>query len=94
MIESWANSVTRQFAETGKSKFSGLDIEAAQDLLAVLNAATSLKDISPLKSVGLHKLTGDRKGQWAMTINGPWRLCFRFDDGDAHDVEIVNYHGG
>jgi proteic killer suppression protein len=94
MIESWANSVTRQFAETGKSKFSGLDIEAAQDLLAVLNAATSLKDISPLKSLGLHKLTGDRKGQWAMTINGPWRLCFRFDDGDAYDVEIVNYHGG
>lgn len=92
MIETWANSATRRFAETGKSKFSGMDDEAAQDLLAALDAATSLKDLSPLKSVGLHKLDGDRKGQWAMTINGPWRLCFRFEDGNAYDVEIVDYH--
>jgi proteic killer suppression protein len=94
MIETWANSVTRQFAETGKCKFSGLDVEAAQDLIAALDAATSLKDLSPLKSVGLHKLDRDRKDQWAMTINGPWRLCFRFEDGNAFDVEIVDYHKG
>jgi toxin HigB-1 len=37
-------------------------------------------------------LTGSRKGQWAMTVNGPWRVCFRFDDGNAWDVEIVDYH--
>ena len=92
MIKSWANAATRRFAETGKSKFTGLDVEAADDMLAMLDAATSLADISPLKSVGLHALKGDRKGQWAMTINGPWRLCFRFADGDAHDVEIVDYH--
>jgi toxin HigB-1 len=92
MIRSWANSATRQFAETGKSKFTGLDGGAAEDLIAMLEAATSLADISPLKSVGLHPLKGDRKGQWAMTINGPWRLCFRFEDGEAHDVEIVDYH--
>jgi toxin HigB-1 len=45
-----------------------------------------------LKSVGLHKLAGSRKGSWAMTVNGPWRICFRFADGDAWDVEIVDYH--
>jgi proteic killer suppression protein len=92
MIQTWANSATRQFAEAGKSKFSGMDEETAEDLLAALDAATSLDDLSPLKSVGLHKLTGSRRGQWAMTINGPWRLCFRFADGDAWDVEIVDYH--
>ena len=92
MIRSWANAATRKFAEQGKSKFSGLDEEAAADLLAMLDAAESLNDLSPLKSVGLHKLSGDRKGQWAMTINGPWRLCFRFREGHAWDVEIVNYH--
>ena len=92
MIKSWANSATQRFAETGKSKFSGMDEDAAMDLLAVLNAASSLNDLSPLKSVGLHKLKGARKGQWAMTINGPWRLCFKFEDGDAWDVEIVDYH--
>jgi proteic killer suppression protein len=92
MIKSWANSATRRFADEGKCKFAGLDEEAAVDLLASLDAATSLSDLSPLKSVGLHKLTKDRKQQWAMTINGPWRLCFRFEDGDAWDVEIVDYH--
>jgi toxin HigB-1 len=92
MIKSWADRTTEKFAESGKGKFSDLDGDAALDLLAALDAATSLGDLSPLKSVGLHKLKGDRKGQWAMTINGRWRLCFRFRDGDAWDVEIVDYH--
>jgi toxin HigB-1 len=92
MIMSWANGATQRFAETGKCKFSGLDEEAASDLLAVLDAATSLLDLSPLRSVGLHKLKGGRKEQWAMTMNGPWRLCFRFEEGNAWDVEIVDYH--
>ena len=92
MIKSWANSATQRFAEDGESRFSGMDEDAAMDLLAVLDAASSLGDISPLKSVGLHKLKGARRAQWAMTINGPWRLCFRFAEGDAWDVEIVDYH--
>ena len=95
MIRSWANSRSRRFYEDGKiSKFRSLDIDAAEDLLAMLDAAESLKDISPLKSVGLHKLSGDRVGQWAMTVNGPWRICFRFKEGDAYDVEIIDYHKG
>ena len=61
-------------------------------LLLAPNVAKSLHDLSPLKSVGLHKLKGNRKGQWAVTVNGPWRICFRFADGHAHDVEIVDYH--
>ena len=92
MIKSWANSATRRFAEEGKSKFSGMNEETAIELLAVLDAAVSLNDLGPFKSIGLHKLAGSRKDQWAMTINGPWRICFRFDDGDAHEVEIVDYH--
>jgi toxin HigB-1 len=92
MIRSWANSATRRFAEDGKSRFSGMDEERALELLATLDAATGLSDLSPLRSVGLHKLTGNRKGQWAMTVNGPWRICFRFADGNAWDVEIVDYH--
>ena len=92
MIRSWANSATRRFAEDGKSQFSGLDADRAIELLATLDAATSLGDLSPLASVALHKLSRDRKGQWAMTVNGPWRICFRFDAGHAFDVEIVDYH--
>ena len=95
MIKSWANSLSRRFYEEGKiSKFRGLDTDAADELLAALDAATSLKDLSPLKSIGLHKLSGDRAGQWAMKINGPWRICFRFKDGNAYEVEIIDYHRG
>lgn len=95
MILSWADSRSRSFYEEGKtSKFPGMDTEAADDLLAVLEAANSLNDISPLKSVGLHKLSGSRAGQWAMTVNGPWRICFRFKNGHAYDVEIIDYHRG
>ena len=95
MISSWANSRTRRFYEDGKiSKFRSLDSDAADELLAILDAAESLKDLSPLKSVGLHKLSGNRAGQWAMRVNEPWRICFRFKDGDAYDVEITDYHKG
>ncbi len=59
-----------------------------------LNVAKSLSDLSPLKSVGLHKLKGDRRGQWAMTINDRWRICLEFRKGDAFEVEIVDYHRG
>lgn len=92
MIKSWANSATRRFGEDGAGKFPGLDREAASDFLAALDAAVALRDLSPLKSVGLHKLHGDRKGQWAMTVNGPWRICFRFKGGHAWEVELVDYH--
>ena len=72
----------------------GLDFETAIDLLLALNVAKALTDLSPLKSVGLHKLKGERKNQWAMTVNERWRICFEFRKGDAHDVKIVDYHKG
>lgn len=95
MIRSWRDSASRKVWEGQRpNRFRGLDIEAAIDLLLALNVAKSLGDLSPLKSVGLHKLKGARKGQWAMTVNGPWRICFEFRRGDAHNVEIVDYHKG
>jgi len=95
MIRSWRNSVTRKVWDRERpNQLRGLDADAAVDLLLALNVAKALHDLSPLKSVGLHKLKGDRKGQWAMTVNGPWRICFEFRKGDAYEVEIVDYHKG
>jgi toxin HigB-1 len=95
MIRSWRNSVTRKVWEGDRpNQFRGLDFEAALDLLLALNVAKALGDLSPLKSVGLHKLKGERKNQWAMTVNARWRICFEFRKGDAHAVEIVDYHKG
>lgn len=95
MIRSWRNAASRKVWEGGRpNQFRGLDLEIAVDLLLVLNVAQTLQDLSPLRSVGLHKLKAERKAQWAMTVNGPWRICFEFRRGDAYEVEIVDYHKG
>jgi toxin HigB-1 len=92
MIRSVKGAVTRQFVESGKSKFSGLDVRLARRHLSALNVAQKLDDLSRLRSVGLHKLSGDRSGFWAISVNGPWRIVFRFSAADAFEAEIVDYH--
>jgi len=95
MIASWRNSVTKGVWEGGRpNQLRGLDFEMAIDLLLALNAAKTLHDLSPLRSIGLHKLKGRRKSQWAMTVNARWRICFEFRSGDAYGVEIVDYNQG
>jgi toxin HigB-1 len=95
LIRSWRNVATRKVWEGERpNRCHGLDFEAAVDLLLALNVAKTLRDLSPLKSVGLHKLEGDRGDQWVTTVNGPWRICFDFRKGDAYEVEIVDDHKG
>jgi toxin HigB-1 len=95
MIRSRGNSASRKVWDGGRpNQFRGLDLAAAVDLLLALNVATALSDLSPLKSVGLHKLKGERKNQWAMNVNDRWRICFEFRKSDAYEVEIVDYHKG
>jgi proteic killer suppression protein len=66
MIRSWGNAASQKAWDGERpNQFRGHDFDAAVDLLLALNVATSLQDLSPLKSVGLHKLKGERKGQWA-----------------------------
>ena len=92
MIRSFRNRATERLAGGGRSRFSGLDEQKARLRLDQLNAAVTPQSIGALKSIGLHMLKGSRARYWAVTINGPWRLVFRFVDGDAYDVEIVDYH--
>ena len=90
-----AQFVTKRLFEGGRpNQLRGLDFEMAIDLLLALNIAKALTDLSPLRSIGLHKLKGERKNQWAMTVNDRWRICFEFRKGDAYDVEIIDYHKG
>lgn len=60
--------------------------------LTQLDAATRIDDLRLPPSNHLEALKGDRKGQWSIRVNTQWRTCFRFDEGDAFDVEIVDYH--
>ena len=64
----------------------------AQRKLAQLNAAASLDFLRVPPGNRLEALRGDRKGTYSIRINDKWRLCFRFVEGDAYDVEIVDYH--
>lgn len=65
--------------------------KAARIRLELLEAATSLRDLE-LPGLRLEALKGDRKGQHSIRINDQFRICFEWRDGDAHNVEIVDYH--
>ena len=66
----------------------------AERKLAILDVATSIRDLESPPGNRLEKLKGDRDGQWSIRINDQWRLVFAWDEdaGDAYDVEIVDYH--
>ena len=64
----------------------------ARRKLRMLNNAATLDDLRIPPANRLEALKGDRKGQHSIRINDQWRVCFRWKDGDAHDVEIVDYH--
>ena len=69
------------------------DIQAvARRKLRMLNSAVALDDLRVPPANRLEALKDDRKGQYSIRINDQWRICFRWKEGDAHDVEIVDYH--
>ena len=59
--------------------------------LDALNGAESVQDLN-LPGYHLHELKGNRKGTWAITVRGNWRITFRFEDGDAWDIDFEDYH--
>lgn len=93
MIRTFADAETERFFRSGKSRRIPPDIRdrAARRLLQ-LDAAREVGDLRLPPSNELEKLTKDRRGQWSVRINRQWRVCFRFDNGDAFDVEILDYH--
>ena len=64
----------------------------AEKRLEILDNAKSIQDLMGLPSNRFEALAGDRSGQFSIRINQQWRLCFAWKDGDAYDVEIVDYH--
>jgi proteic killer suppression protein len=66
--------------------------DRARNKLRLINRARTVSDLRAPPGNRLHALTGDRKGQWSVSINEQWRICFNGRDGDACDVEIVDYH--
>lgn len=91
MIRSFADKDTeRLFKRASVRKFQGVERVALRKL-RYLQEAKSLHDF---KGPGfqLEKLTGDRAGQHSIRVSDKWRICFVWKDGEAHDVEITDYH--
>jgi proteic killer suppression protein len=92
MIRTYRSAETRELFE-GKRVKRWIHVEAvAMRKLAMLARAQSLEDLRIPPANRLEALKGDRKGQHSIRINDQFRLCFTWKDGDAYDVEIVDYH--
>jgi proteic killer suppression protein len=93
MIKSFADKQTEQFWLTGKLRRLPPDLaRRALRKLTAVDAATDVEDLRVPPGNRLHALEADRVGQHAVWVNDQWRICFRFQDGDAYDVEICDYH--
>ena len=93
MIKTFADRETQQLYTTGKSRRLPPDlVKRAVRRLEYIDLANELSDLKVPPSNRLHALKDDREGQYAISINDQWRICFRFVAGDAHDVEITDYH--
>lgn len=94
----WRDQDLRRYAYKGAVR--GRQVEAvpswnldrALRKFEYLDLATSVTDLKVPPSNRLHKLERDRAGQYSISVNGQWRICFRFDDGNAYDVEMTDYH--
>lgn len=92
MIRSFKDRRLKRLYETGdRSKLAPEFVGKLENILARLDAATAVEDMG-LPGFRLHPLKGDLKGFWSVTVRANWRVVFRFGDGDAHDVELTDYH--
>lgn len=92
MILSFRCDETRSLFESGSSRRWGNILSVATRKLAMLNAATELRDLRSPPGNRLEPLHGDRVGQHSIRINDQWRICFVWTDAGPTQVEIVDYH--
>ena len=93
MIRSFRDDLTRKVFERERARKLAPDLQRrAHRKLLLLDAAERLDDLRVPPGNRLERLAGDRSGQHSIRINDQWRICFRWKDGDAYDVEICDYH--
>jgi len=93
VIRSFADREAEKIWRGQRSRRLPADIQqVARRKLRMLNAAAVLEDLRVPPANRLEALKGERKGQYSIRINDQWRVCFRWREGEARDVEIVDYH--
>ncbi len=92
MIQSFRHKGLKRLFENGETKGIRSDhVEKVENILAVLNRARKPEDMN-LPGFRLHPLKGDLKGFWSVTVRANWRVIFRFEEGHACDVDLIDYH--
>jgi len=93
VIKTFADRQTEQLYVTGKSRRVSQDVSRrVLRKLAAIDAAEQVELLRVPPGNRLHALGDDRTGQFSVSVNDQWRICFRFEGGDAYDVEICDYH--
>lgn len=93
MIKSFADKLTAAIFEGQEVRKRPREIQGTvRRKLKLIDAATRLENLRVPPGNRLEALKRDRAGQWSIRINDQWRICFRWHDGHAHDVEIADYH--
>jgi toxin HigB-1 len=92
MIRSFRSKDTELlFLDEDVPRFNNIERSARRKLL-ILHRAKSMDDLRVPPGNRLEALKGTRKGQYSIRVNDQWRICFRWTAGDAHEVEIIDYH--
>ena len=92
MIKGFKDKVTENLFQTGEFPALNQAQRSALRKLRILDATSDLQSLKIPSGNRLEKLKGDREGQFSIAINMQWRICFRWENGDAYDVEVVDYH--
>ncbi len=93
MIKTFRDQLSYDLYTKRKAKRFPSDVaNRAARKLEYLDLATKIEDLRVPPGNRLHRLEGNRKGQYSISINDQWRICFMFTDGDAYDVEVCDYH--
>lgn len=92
MIQSFRHRGLRRFFETGST--AGIQPQFTKRLRVILGALSRAREIRDMDLPGfhLHPLKGRRKGIWSVRVSGNWRVTFRFENGDAFDLNLKDYH--
>ena len=92
MIQSFRHKGLKKLFEKGEAKGIRADqLDKIENILFVLSRARKPEDVD-LPGFHLHPLKGDMKGLWAVTVRANWRVTFRFEEGEACNVDLVDYH--
>ena len=92
MIASFKHrGLRRLYDHDDRSGLSAEHVDKIKRVLARLDEVSKVHDMA-LPGFGLHRLKGKFKGRWAVSVSANWRIVFRFENGNAHDVDLLDYH--